>query len=98
VYDGGVWTSAEIVAVETDVEIPKRNPVAEQLAEQQLQAPGKKRPSPMDANECGRGSVGIALGQLVRHARKHAFYVLGAQDELLAAFVHTFLPGLTGPG
>jgi hypothetical protein len=40
----------------------------------------------------------ISLGDLVSEARQRPPHVPLAQDDLLGASVHRFLPGLTGPG
>jgi hypothetical protein len=52
----------------------------------------------MDADESRGGSIGVALGDLVRHAPEHSPHVRIAEHDLLVAFFHGFLPGLTGPG
>jgi hypothetical protein len=52
----------------------------------------------MDADESRGGSVGVALRDLVRDAPEHSPDVRFAEHDLLVAFVHSFLPGLTGPG
>jgi hypothetical protein len=98
VDDGSVRTTSEIVAVEADVQIAKGNLAVQQLTEECPQASGEKRPAPVDADEGGSRDVRIALGQLVRDSSEHALDVPCAEDDLLIAFVHGLLPGLTGPG
>ncbi len=70
----------------------------EQLLEQTLQTPGEERSATVDADESQSGSLRVALGDLVRDARQRPLHVLLAEDDLLAALIHRFLPGLTGPG
>ena len=69
----------------------------EEMITKLQQALREKCSTTMDTDQ-RRRSAGVALGDLVRDARERPLHIALVQHDLLVAFVHRFLPGLTGPG
>ena len=63
-----------------------------------LQALREEGAAAVDADDRERAIARVALDDLVSDARQRSLNVLLAEDDLLAACVHLYLPGLTGPG
>ena len=85
VHDRGVGPAGDVVAVEADVQVPERDLGVEQLLEQDIQPPGEKRSTAVDADHRPRPALGVALGDLMRDARQRPLHVLLAEDDLLTA-------------
>ena len=88
--------TAEVVAIEADVELAERDLGLQEIAEQRAQSAGQQSAATMDAHDRQAVVLGVLLDDLVSDPHERAAHVVAVEDDLLA--VHRLLPGLTGPG
>src|ERR671937_291612 len=88
--------SADVVAVEGDVDVAKRNLGPCVLAYQRMQAGCEDRPPRVDADQRETLRAWIAFGDLVRDADQRPPHVVTLEDNLLAAQLAPSWPLWTG--
>ena len=97
VDDGLLRAAGQVVAVKGDVEVAERHVGVEQVGDEAPEPRGEDRPATMDPDDREPVGLSVLLDDLVRDAYERATDVVAVEDDLLR-WVHTVLPGLTGPG
>ncbi len=72
----------DVVAVERDVDVPERDVLVEQVADELVQAGGEMRAAAVDAHE-GDGAAAVLLDHLMRDAHERTADVVLVENDLL---------------
>jgi hypothetical protein len=83
VDDGRLGPLADVVAVEGDVDVPQRDLVAGELADECVQAARDDRAARVDADQRQALGPGVLLDDLVRDPHQRAAQVVAVEHDLL---------------